>query len=86
MVSCLGKKHNLPRTIKTKSQRAGCDFSLFPFRSSSSIPPWPLRLLRGSVGHTVTPTVFFFSLIFNHSGKLLYLIFDSFGFKLLNYK
>lgn len=67
MVSCLGKIHNLPRTIKTKFQLAGCGF--FPFRLSSSVLPCPPCLLCGSAGHTITPIV---CLVFNHTGKLLY--------------
>lgn len=66
MVSCLGKTHNLPRVIKTKCQLAGCvffSFFPFPFTSSSSILPWPLSLLCGSVGHTITLKVLVFFVI-----------------------
>lgn len=61
MVSCLGKIHNLPRTIKTISELAGCVFFfLFPLLFNFIYPPRPRCLLRGSVGHTITPTVCLF--------------------------
>lgn len=82
MVSCLGKTHNLPRVIKTKCQLAGCVFFFFffpfPFTSRSSILPWPLSLLCGSVGHTIAlKALVFFYLLLHHSGKL---VFGLFGF------
>lgn len=54
-------KNTRPARIhKRKTLARRLCFILFPFHYSSSrspIPHWPLCLLCGSVGHTVTPTV-----------------------------
>lgn len=81
MVSCPGKIHNLPTTIKTKSELATLVFSISILLFKLTSASFPAVLISGLHDHTYSLILFS---VFHPQWKTF--AFASFGFKLLNYK